>query len=174
MKLSEKIWIERLAQASLAIPCQEMKSPYVMQQYMTLFLEEICYLSVEYINYFNEIIMQSNGREHQLWSLFTLPQPRIGLIATRGKDKLVIVDEGKTVHVKMSQSYLSSEHLHESLYFEAKISELGTINWRCVNDGQYVNPELVVKNYLSTFFAYGCRGISPAYPRLVAVGGAHR
>ena len=176
MKLSEKIWIEKVAQASLTRPSYETRNQYIMQQHMTMFLEELCYLIVNYLNYFNEIVLNSNvcPTELSVWSLFTLDQPRIGLIATRGKDKLVIADEGKSVHIKMSQSYLHNEKRHECLYFDPKASDLGTINWCCANDGQYVNPELVVKIYLSSFFAHGCRGLSPLYPRLVAVGGARQ
>lgn len=176
MKLSEKIWVEKLALASLTRPCQEAKNHHIVQQYKSLFLEELCSLVVDYISYFNEIISNSHNAasESHLWSLFYLSQPRIGIIATRGKDKLVVTDEGKSVQIRMMQSFLENERLLETLYFDPKISELGTLNWRCANDGQYVNPELVVKNYLSSFFVYGCKGVSQSYPRLVAVGGAAR
>jgi hypothetical protein len=170
MKHSEKIWVERLAQASLTRPALEIKSQ--LQQYIVMFIDELCHLVVDYISYFNEIVTCSDNflNKTQTWTLFQLTSPRLGLIATREKDKLVITDEGKGFHIKMVQSCLQSERLHESLFFEPQISDLGTINWHCVNDGQYVNPELVVKTYLATFFAYGCKGISKPYPRLVAVG----
>ncbi len=167
MKLSEKIWIEKLAQTSLTKPTPEMKNIYVVQEATTIFLEELCFLVVEYINHFNEVVSSAN--QLLSWSLFKLMQPRSGLIVTRGNDKLVISDHGKSVHVKMVHTCLQSERLHQSLYFEPKISDLGTINWRCANDSQYVNPELVARNYLSTFLVSGCQEAIQSYPRLVAV-----
>lgn len=172
MKLSEKIWVEKLAQISLTKPHKEINNPYITQQFTTLFLNELCALVTDYICYFNDLILSfnNNSNTNSVWSLFKPTQPRTGLIATREKDKLVISDEGKKIHIKMIECCLPNEQVHESLYFEPKKSELGIVNWRCVNDGQYVNPEMVARHYLSTFFVYGCKGASKTYPRLVAVG----
>ncbi|MES2614798.1 MAG: hypothetical protein V4591_05235 [Bdellovibrionota bacterium] len=171
MKLSEKIWVEKLALASLARPRQEKNNSAAVQQFMLIFLEELCYLVVEYITYFNDIVTDTHicPDESHAWSLFKLTQPRTGLIATRGKDKLVIAGEGNSIHIKMVQSYLQNERLHESLFFDPKVSDFGTVNWRCANDGQYVNPELVAKSYLSNFFVSGCK--DKVYPKLTAVNG---
>lgn len=176
MKISETIWLERLAQMSaVGEGCAKRVVPDSQTPSATvLFLNELCCLIEQYVPYFNErVSLESQAQSLQWFLLRPQRNHKVGLVATRQKDKLVIFDEGPFVCIKMSQCALPQERIYNVLRFEPRRSELGTILWHCENDGQYVNPELVATHYLSPFLAYGCLGCTDRakpYPRLVAVG----
>jgi hypothetical protein len=164
MKKSEKLWIQNLARVSLGKTLSQSHSHQVIHFSVSVFLEELCNLMMKYSYYFNELIGDSKPEE--CIQIFQTSQPRPGLIILKGGDKMIISLAGKIIRVRTVQVHVSSERNYQSYDFEPKQNEQFGVFWRCVNDGQLVNPELVAQNYLSSFLVSGCRAV-PQTLRLV-------
>lgn len=164
MKQSEKLWIENLARVSLGKTLSQSINNQMIGFSVYVFLEELCNLMMNYSNHFNEIIGDTKSEESI--RVLQISQPRPGLIVLKGGDKMIISLVGKVIRVRTVQVHVDTERNFQSFDFEIKQNEQHGIFWRCVNDGQLVNPELVAQNYLSSFLVSGCRAL-PQTLRLV-------
>ncbi|APJ04030.1 hypothetical protein [Silvanigrella aquatica] len=164
MKQSEKLWIQNLARINLGKALSPSHAHQMIHFSVSVFLEELCNLLMKYVQYFNELIEAT--KPNDILHIFQTSQPRPGLIILKGGDKMIVSLEGKTVRVRTVQVHLSSERNYQSYDFEPRQNDHHSVFWRCVNDGQLVNPELVAQNYLSSFLVSGC-GTIPQTLRLV-------
>lgn len=158
MKQSEKLWIQNLARVSFGKTVSHSHAHQVIYISVNVFLEELCNLMIKYALYFNELISETKPDESV--RTFQTNHPRPGLIILKGGDKMIISLIGKIVRVRTVQVHVNSERNYQSFEFEAKQNDQLGVIWRCINDGQIVNPELVAQNYLSSFFVSGCRSTS--------------
>lgn len=164
MKQSEKLWIQNLARVSLGKTLGHSHAHQMIYFSVSVFLDELCNLMLGYSSYFNELIGEAKPEERI--RVFQTSQPRPGLIILKGGDKMIISLSGKIIRVRTVQVHVSSERNYQSFDFEPKQNEQSGVFWRCINDGQLVNPELVAQNYLSSFLVSGCRAV-PQTLRLV-------
>ncbi|WP_338635100.1 hypothetical protein [Spirobacillus cienkowskii] len=164
MKQSETIWIENLARIQLGTPLTHSHVHSILHNSLLIFLEELCTLMKNYTNYFNQCI--ESVKPQQCIRFFETQQPRPGLILLKGSDKMIISVLGNTINVRTLQVHLNSDRNYRSYDFEARHNDHDGVFWRCINDGQLVNPELVAQNYLSSFLVSGC-GEVPQTLRLV-------
>ena len=164
MKQSEKLWIQNLARVSLGKSLSQSIHTQMISFSIQVFLEELCNLMMNYSYHFNEII--GDAKPDEVIRVLQISQPRPGLIILKGGDKMIISLVGKIIRVRTVQVHVDTERNFQSFDFEPKQNEQLGIFWRCVNDGQLVNPELVAQNYLSSFLVCGCRAL-PQTLRLV-------
>ena len=108
---------------------------------------------IDYATHLNEIT--SEVKPNDKIQVLQLTQPRPGLIIIKSGDKMIISLVGKTIQVRTVQVHLDNQRNYQAFDFELKQNEQNGIFWRCVNDGQLVNPELVAQNYLSSFWSLG-------------------
>lgn len=165
MKQSEQIWLENLARVSLGKPLNSSVNQQIVRFAANVFLEELCTKLIDYASHLNAIIEKSKPNERI--EVLPLTQPRAGLIVLKSGDKMLLSLVGKTIQVRTMQVHIDSQRNYQSFDFELKQNDQNGIFWRCVNDGQLVNPELVAQNYLSSFLVSGCKAL-PQTLRLVA------
>ena len=164
MKESEKLWIQNLARVSLGKTLSQTIQNQMIGFSVNVFLEELCNLMMNYSYHFNEII--GDAKPEESIRVLQVNQPRPGLIILKYGDKMIISLVGKIIRVRTVQVHVDTERNFQSFDFEPKQNDQFGIFWRCVNDGQLVNPELVAQNYLSSFLVSGCRAL-PQTLRLV-------
>ncbi len=165
MKQSEQIWIENLARVSLGKALSPSVNQQIVRFTVNVFLEELCTKMIDYATHLNTIT--SEVKPSDSIQVLPLTQPRPGLIIIKSGDKMIISLVGKTIQVRTVQVHLDNQRNYQAFDFELKQNEQNGLFWRCVNDGQLVNPELVAQNYLSSFLVSGCRAL-PQTLRLVA------
>lgn len=165
MKQSEQIWIENLARVNLGKTLAPSVNQQLVRFAVNVFLEELCSKMIDYASHLNSII--SEIKPNETVQVLPLSMPRTGLIILKAGDKMIISQIGKVIQVRTVQVHVDSQRNYMAYDFELKQNEQNGIFWRCVNDGQLVNPELVAQNYLSSFLVSGCRAL-PQTLRLVA------
>lgn len=165
MKQSEQIWIENLARVSLGKALTTSLNQQIVRFAVNVFLEELCNKMINYATHLNAIL--SEVKPNETVQVLPLSMPRTGLIILKAGDKMIISQVGKIIQVRTVQVHVDSQRNYMAYDFELKQNEQNGIFWRCVNDGQLVNPELVAQNYLSSFLVSGCRALPQAL-RLVA------
>lgn len=162
MEPLEKIWIETLARASLNKPSIQTNSQ--LQRASALFLEELSDLLLRYIKSFNEIVSHENPS--LCCQIFKLGAPHPRLILSKGKDKVIISTEGKSIQIKILQVHFNSEKILQILQFEPEYTSLGAFSWRCTDDNRSVNSKLVIENYLASFLVSGCISVEHKLTKL--------
>lgn len=163
MKYSDVLWVQNLARRSCGKPLPNPHSIQTINQAVGIFMDELCALMNDYSSTFNEIV--KNERPEHAFRAFKLTSPRPGLMLLRGKDKLVISSEGARIRAKIVQVHAYNEKSLDVMDFDARITPENEIVWVCTNDSQRVNPELVAREYLGPFLAYGCQAFEKAVVR---------
>jgi hypothetical protein len=166
MKQSEKIWIQNLARVSLGKTLSHAHRHQINYYSINGFLDELCYLIKKYVCYYNDLV--SEAKPQEVLRILETAAPRSGLILLKGGDKMIVALSGKFVRVRTVQMRLESERNFQCFDFELKQNEQSSLFWHCMNDGQLVNPELVVQNYLSFFLISGCGNSVPTLRLLVS------
>jgi hypothetical protein len=171
MKKSCEFVVESMARSVLGRPWSATESHSLFMHSQALFLEELCFLTKQYIEVFNELVSPHNPDAS--CRMFDLAPPRTGLMVLKGAQKLVISVEGKNVCARMVLAQVNStERDMRTLTFEPRKSDLGFVSWQCKEDHQIVNPELIMQHYIPSFFSQGFRPQSGKYPRLVVATGS--
>jgi hypothetical protein len=154
MKPSDIVWIQNTAAQALGKATQKGLPLHSIAKNMNMFLDELCTLMNEYCSYFNELILEDLPGAN--CNVFRIGSPRPGLMLLRGRDKLVISSEGSRIRCRVVQVHAYNEKCINAMDFEGFVTKDDEVHWFCMNDNQRVNPELVAKNYLGRFLAFGC------------------
>jgi hypothetical protein len=155
MKHSELLWIQNMARMACGQPSSAQQPTEILSQSFTLFLEELTTILHTHVTYFNDLVMQE--RPDLSVRIFKLGVPRSGIMLLRGKEKLVVQNDGfrlriRTVHV---QSY--QEQSVDAFDVEAFINPDGSVSWIASHDNQRLNPLLLAQEYLGRFMIHGAQ-----------------
>lgn len=165
MKTSDALWVENLARKSCGLNSQPEISLNNSTAAISQFLEELNTLLVDSCAYFNQLVQETNPSATV--KVLKLGNPRPGIMILRGKEKFILAVEGpRSFKARLTQVHSVQEINFDLMEFELLESPEGSLLWTCVDDGQQVNPELVMKVYMAPFFVNGGRALD-RYARLV-------
>lgn len=171
MKTSDALWVENLARKSCGLSVETEISMHNSTAAITQFLEELNGILVEACGYFNQLVQESNPQA--MVKALKLGNPRPGIMILRGKEKFILAVEGpRSFKARLTQVHSVQEINFDLMEFELTESPEGSLVWTCVDDGQQVNPELVMKVYMAPFFVNGGRALD-RYARLVGQSPSH-
>ncbi len=153
MKRSDIAWVETLARVACGKSKRTSDTVQLVMDSMHLFLEESTALVNEYVALFNEHVRADFP--DSMVRVFRLGTNRPGVMLLRGRDKLVLSGEPGRIRVRLVQVHAYGEKSCDALDFAAQFDSAHEVVWQSVSDGQRVNPELLVRYYLSPFLVSG-------------------
>lgn len=155
MKHSELLWIQNMARLACGQPSSVQQPTEILNQALAFFLEELTAILHGHVTYFNDLVM----REHPELAvrIFRLGVPRSGLMLLRGKEKLVVQNDGFRLKVRVVQVQAYQEQSVDAFEVDAVLNPDTTVTWIASHDKQRINPLLLVQEYLGRFMGYGAQ-----------------
>lgn len=158
MKHSELLWIQNMARLACGRPMQGNQPTEILSQSFALFLEELTAILHAHVTYFNDLVMQE--RPELAVRIFKLGVPRSGIMLLRGKEKLVLQNDGFRLRVRIVQIQTYQEQSVDAFDVDAFMNPDGGVSWVASHDKQRVNPLLLVQEYLGRFMTHGAQAFS--------------
>lgn len=155
MKHSEILWIQNMARLACGQPLQSMQPTETLNQAIGFFIEELTAILHGHVTYFNDLVMQE--RPELAVRIFRLGVPRSGLMLLRGKEKLIVQNEGFRLRVRIVQIQASQEQNVDAFDVDAVINADNTVSWIASHDRQRINPLLLVQEYIGRFMGHGAQ-----------------
>jgi hypothetical protein len=78
----------------------------------------------------------------------------------RGKEKLVVQNDGFRLRVRVVQIHAYQEQSVDAFDVDAIITHEGSVSWVASHDKQKVNPLLLVQEYLGRFMTFGAQAFA--------------
>jgi len=153
MKHSEILWIQNMARLACGQSTQAQQPTEVLNQAIGFFLEELTAILHGHVTYFNDLVMQD--RPDLAVRIFRLGVPRSGLMLLRGKEKLIVQNEGFRLRVRVVQIHAYQEQNVDAFDVDAILNPDNTVTWVASHDRQKINPLLLVQEYLGRFMGHG-------------------
>jgi hypothetical protein len=155
MKHSELLWIQNMARLACGQTVQVQQPTEILNQALGFFLEELTAILLGHVTYFNDLVMQD--RPDLAVRVFKLGVPRTGLMLLRGKEKLIVQNDGFRLRVRIVQIQAYQEQSIEAFDVDAVLNADNTVSWIASHDRQRINPLLLVQEYLGKFMGYGAQ-----------------
>ncbi|MEY3903839.1 MAG: hypothetical protein RL189_3145 [Pseudomonadota bacterium] len=155
MKHSELLWIQNMARLACGQTVQVQQPTEILNQALGFFLEELTAILHGHVTYFNDLVMQE--RPDLAVRVFKLGVPRTGLMLLRGKEKLIVQNDGFRLRVRIVQIQAYQEQSIEAFDVDAVLNADNTVSWIASHDRQRINPLLLVQEYLGKFMGYGAQ-----------------
>lgn len=155
MKHSELLWIQNMARMACGKSAPTNQPTELLNQSFTLFLEELTQILHAHVTYFNDLVLQE--RPELAVRIFKLGVPRSGIMLLRGKEKLVVQNDGFRLRVRVVQIQSYQEQSIDAFDVDAFIQPDGGVSWVASHDRQRLNPLLLVQEYLGRFMTHGAQ-----------------
>lgn len=161
MKYSDQCWIEARAQEAMGVPPSPYEAPLTtFGQAQAVFLEELFELLNAYVTAFNSFVSVSHPE--LAFQIFRMSSNRPGVMLLRHRDKLVVTGDNGKISVKVVRVHAYNEKSITLLeVYTEPYDKRGNMVWKRVESGQLVTPEIVVRFFLSPFFAHGSESYFP-------------
>ncbi|NBO39199.1 hypothetical protein EBU99_11520 [bacterium] len=153
MKHSELLWIQNMARLACGQPTHCQQPTEILNQSFVFFLEELTTILHAHVTYFNDLVMQE--RPELAVRIFKLGVPRSGIMLLRGKEKLVVQNDGFRLRIRVVQVHAYQEQSVDAFDVDAFVNADGNVSWISSFDKQRINPLLLVQEYLGRFMAHG-------------------
>lgn len=153
MKHSELLWIQNMARLACGKSTSAGQPTEILGQSFNLFVEELTQILHAHVTYFNDLVIQE--RPDLAVRIFKLGVPRSGIMLLRGKEKLVVQNDGFRLRIRVVQIQSYQEQSIDAFDVDAVIQPEGGISWIASHDRQRLNPLLLVQEYLSRFLTHG-------------------
>jgi hypothetical protein len=166
MKHSELLWIQNMARLASGKSSAIGQPTEMLSHALNLFLEELTAILHAHVSYFNDQILQE--RPDLAVRIFKLGAPRSGIMLLRGKEKLIVQNDGLRLKVRIVQIQGYQEQNVDSFEVDAHLNAEGGVSWIASHDSQRLNPQLLAQEYLGRFLIHGTRAFShnrPAHHR---------
>ncbi|MBM3381219.1 MAG: hypothetical protein FJY29_02145 [Betaproteobacteria bacterium] len=158
MKHSELLWIQNMARLACGKTAPGNQPTEILTQSFNLFLEELTSTLHAHVTYFNDLVIQE--RPELAVRIFKLGIPRSGIMLLRGKEKLVVQNDGFRLRVRIVQIQAYQEQSVDAFDVDAFINPEGSVSWVTSHDKQRVNPLLLVQEYLGRFMTFGAQAFA--------------
>jgi hypothetical protein len=158
MKHSELLWIQNMARLASGQSALSSQPTETLSHALTLFLEELTFILNAHVSYFNDQVMHE--RPDLAVRVFKLGAPRSGIMLLRGKEKLIVQNDGLRLRIRIVQIQGYQEQNVDSFEVDAHLNAEGGVSWIASHDGQRLNPQLLAQEYLGRFLIHGIRAFS--------------
>lgn len=162
MKHSELLWIQNMARLASGKSSSINQPTETLSHALTLFLEELTVILHAHVSYFNDQVLQE--RPDLAVRIFKLGAPRSGIMLLRGKEKLIVQNDGLRLRVRIVQIQGYQEQNVDSFEVDAHLNSEGGVTWIASHDNQRLNPQLLAQEYLGRFLIHGTRAFSHNRP----------
>ncbi|MFZ9519241.1 MAG: hypothetical protein ACO3A4_02080 [Silvanigrellaceae bacterium] len=156
MKHSELLWIQNMARLACGQSPANQQPTEILNQAIAFFLEDLTAILHGHVNYFNDLVMQCDRPELSV-RIFRLGVPRSGLMLLRGKEKLVVQNDGFRLRIRIVQVHAYQEQSVDAFDVDAILNPDHSVTWIASHDRQRVNPLLLVQEYLGRFMGHGAQ-----------------
>lgn len=153
MKHSELLWIQNMARLACGKTTPANQPTETLTQSFNFFLEELTSILQAYVNYFNDLVIQE--QPELTIRIFKLGTPRSGIMLLRGKEKLVLQNDGFRLRVRVVQIRAYQEQNVDAFDVDPFSNSEGMVSWVTSHDRQRVNPQLLAQEYLGRFMTFG-------------------
>lgn len=170
MKHSELLWIQNMARLACGKTTPASQPTEILSQSFALFVEELTQILHAHVTYFNDLVIQE--RPDLAVRIFKLGVPRSGIMLLRGKEKLVIQNDGFRLRIRVVQIQSYQEQSIDVFDVDAFVHPEGGMSWIASHDRQRLNPLLLVQEYLSRFMTHGSQAFLRNRPPSASKAGA--
>lgn len=163
MKHSELIWIQNMARMACGQNPAAQQPTEILNQAIAYFLDELTTILHGHVTYFNDLVLRE--RPDLSVRIFKLGVPRSGIMLLRGKEKLIVQNDGFRLKVRVVQIHAYQEQSVDAFDVDAIVNPDNTVSWVASHDKQRVNPLLLVQEYIGRFMGHGSQAfLRPKVP----------